>query len=158
MLGLIRHGKVHPRVAIVAAKGNTIAFEDGSTDEFDTIIWATGYRTGFPFLGDMYREWATATRPPLYLKMIPADLPNLYFIGLFQPIGCIWTLADYQARIAAFQITGHLRRPNNLQDLIKREMDRPHWRFQDHPRHAVEVDYHDFKAELMSELKSVTKH
>ncbi len=158
ILYLIRHGKVHPRGAIAAAEGNVVTFEDGSRDEFDTIVWATGYRTGFPFLGDMYREWRTAKRLPLYLKMIPADPPNLYFIGLFQPIGCIWTLADYQARIAALQISGDLKRPKNLRDLIKREMDRPHWRFPDHPRHAVEVDYHDFKAELLSELKSVTTH
>ncbi len=158
ILYLIRHGKIHPRGAIVSAEANAVTFEDGSTDEFDAIVWATGYRTGFPFLGDMYREWTTAKRLPLYLKMIPADSPNLYFIGLFQPIGCIWTLADYQARIAALQITGQLKRPKNLQDLITREMDNPHWRFQDHPRHAVEVDYHDFKSELISELKSATTH
>jgi len=158
ILNLIRHGKIHPRGAIVVAKGNAVTFEDGLTEKFDTIIWATGYRTGFPFLGDMYREWTTAKRLPLYLKMMPVDSPNLYFIGLFQPIGCIWTLADYQARIAALQIAGQLKRPNNLPDLVKREMNSPHWRFQDHPRHAVEVDYHDFKAELLSELKSVTTH
>jgi hypothetical protein len=38
------------------------------------------------------------------------DNPNLFFIGLFQPIGCMWRLADCQARIAALQISGRLRR------------------------------------------------
>jgi hypothetical protein len=36
------------------------------------------------------------------------------FSGLFQPDGRIWQLADYQARIAALQISGRLRRPSDI--------------------------------------------
>jgi len=153
VLYFIRHGKVHPKGAITAVDGHTVTFEDGSKEEIDVIIWATGYRTGFPFLGDAYREWEDATKLPLYLKMMPADPPNLYFIGLFQPIGCIWTLADHQARIAALQIAGKLKRPSDLAQRIDHEMNHPHWKFEARPRHAAEVDYHDFRNELLRELK-----
>jgi hypothetical protein len=30
--------------------------------------------------------------------MMHPTIPSLFFIGLFQPIGCIWQLADYPAR------------------------------------------------------------
>ena len=43
--------------------------------------------------------------------MMHQTIGNLFFIGLFQPIGCIWQLADYQARIAALQIKGRLTAP-----------------------------------------------
>ena len=46
--------------------------------------------------------------------MMHADYGNLYFIGLFQPIGCIWPMADYQAKIACLEILGRYRRPNDM--------------------------------------------
>jgi putative flavoprotein involved in K+ transport len=39
-----RHG-VHVRPRVTAAAGRTVTFADGATAEFDTVIWATGYRT-----------------------------------------------------------------------------------------------------------------
>jgi hypothetical protein len=42
-------------------------------------------------------------------------IASLYFIGLLQPIGCIWRLADYQDRIAALHLSGRLRRPYDLE-------------------------------------------
>ena len=95
----IRHGRVIPRRGIERFDGKTVVFVDNKNEEFDTVIWATGYSTVFPFFDRSFVDWRAARRLPLYLKMMMADVPDLYFIGLFQPIGCIWTLADYQARI-----------------------------------------------------------
>jgi hypothetical protein len=93
--------------------------------------------------------------PPLYLKMMHRAVPNLYFIGLFQPIGCIWRLADHQARIAALQIAGRLERPADIAARVDHEIKVPHWHFDVTPRHAVEVDYHDFRRELLAEFEAV---
>jgi hypothetical protein len=82
------------------------------------------------------------------------SLPSIFFIGLFQPIGCIWNLADYQARIAVAQITGELERPRDIAARIAHEVRSPHWRFDNAPRHAIEVDFHDFRRELLCELAS----
>jgi hypothetical protein len=46
--------------------------------------------------------------------MMHPRIDNLFFIGLFQPIGCIWRLADRRARIAALQIGGRLPRPADI--------------------------------------------
>jgi hypothetical protein len=93
-----------------------------------------------------------ANAPPLYLTMMHPQIANLFFIGLFQPIGCIWRLADHQARIAALQIKGALSRPRDIEARIDKEISSPHWRFDKAPRHAVEVDYHDFRGELLNEI------
>jgi Flavin-binding monooxygenase-like len=150
----IRHGRIAPRRGIARLEGSRVHFADGKAEEFDVIIWATGYRTSFPFFDSGFIDWRDALRLPLYLKMMPADLPDLYFIGLFQPIGCIWNLADHQARIAALQIAGRLDRPADLHRRIQREMSAPHWHFEERPRHQGEVDYHDFRKSLLRELKA----
>ena len=151
-LDALRHGKVHPRPGIASVDGRKVRFADGREDSFDVIVAATGYRISFPFLSEPFNEWTGAEPPPLYLRMMPADIANLFFIGLFQPIGCIWTLADLQAQIAALQLAGKLKPPGELPARIAREVRHPHWHFQRSARHAVEVDYHEFRNTLLAEI------
>src|SRR4029453_17103825 len=99
--------------------GHTVAFTDGTRDEFDAIVLGTGFRSSFPFLSERVVHWDLSTRPPLYLRMMHPAVPSLYFIGLFQPTSCIWRLADHQARIAALQITGQLTRPADIDERIR---------------------------------------
>ena len=152
VLEALRHGKVLARVGIERFDGRIVHFRDGRQEQFDAIVMATGFRTVFPFLSPSVVDWDTNRPPPLYLKMMHRSIPSLFFIGLFQPIGCIWQLADYQARIAAWQIQGRLQRPADIGARVSRELAMPHWRFRQSPRHAIEVDYHDFRKELLSEL------
>jgi hypothetical protein len=84
--------------------------------------------------------------------MMHPTISSLFFIGLFQPVGCIWRLADYQARIAALQISGRLQRPSDIDARTRQEVARPRCRFASSPRHTIEVDYHAFRRELMDEL------
>jgi hypothetical protein len=73
--------------------------------------------------------------------MTDPAMPGLFFIGLFQTVGCIWRLADYQARIAALQISGRLSSPA----VEPRRLDRI-------ASSAIEVDYHGFRRALEREL------
>jgi cation diffusion facilitator CzcD-associated flavoprotein CzcO len=154
LLYFIRHGKVHPRPGIARLDGDAVIYTDGRREAFDTLVWATGYRTRFPFLAPEHTPWLDADRVPLYRKMIPADLPGLYFIGLFQPLGCIWPLAEHQGRIAARAICGRWQRPDDLEARIAHEMAHPHYPFLRTRRHATEVDYHRFRKELLVEITS----
>jgi cation diffusion facilitator CzcD-associated flavoprotein CzcO len=137
ILAALRERRVIPRVAIERLDGGCVRFRDGASDVFDAIVWATGFRVVFPFLGTDIVDWDTAKTPPLYLKMMHERIANLFFVGLFQPLGCIWRLADYQARIAALQIAGRLARPEDIESRIDHEMHTPHWRFDATPRHAI---------------------
>jgi hypothetical protein len=152
VLEALRHGRLIARRGIARYDGSNVHFNDGTQAPFDAIVMATGFRTTFPFLREPIAGWDLTKTPPLYLKMMHETIDNLFFIGLFQPIGCIWQLADYQARIAALQITGGLQRPLDIASRIQRELTSRHWRFDPSPRHAIEVDYHDFRRELMREL------
>jgi cation diffusion facilitator CzcD-associated flavoprotein CzcO len=152
VLDALHHGRLVARRGIERYDRHTVRFTDGTKEEFDAIIMATGFRASFPFLSKRVAGWDMASTPPLYLKMMHPTLPSLFFIGLLQPIGCIWRLADYQARIAALQLSGRLQRPADLAARIRHEIAHPHHRFDPSPRHAIEVDYHAFRRELISEL------
>jgi hypothetical protein len=153
LLYFIRHGKIMPCSAIARFSGNTVYFTDGTQDEFDTLIFATGYQVSFPFFDKECLDFSNATKIPLYRKMMHADFDNLYFIGLCQPQGCIWPLADYQSKIIACIIAGTLKRPDQLHKKIAAEINKPHYRFKSNRRHALEVDYHIFRRELLDMLR-----
>ena len=152
ILEALRSGQVLPRVGIQRFDGGQVEFCDRRVEAFDAIVWATGFRFSFSFLPSSVVDWSPEHTPPLYLKMMHATIPNLFFIGLFQPVGCIWRSADYQARIAAQQIAGKLNRPHDIVTRIQRELSHPHWRFANSPRHTIEVDARFFRRELLREL------
>jgi cation diffusion facilitator CzcD-associated flavoprotein CzcO len=145
ILDEIRHGRIKVRPGIEHYDGTAVDFTDGQREEFDVIIMATGFRAHFLFLPSQV--------VPGYLRMTHPTMPGLFFIGLFQTVGCIWRLADYQARIAALQITGRLSPPADIGARIhhepagQRRLDRI-------PPRAIEVDYHAFRRALERELAS----
>jgi cation diffusion facilitator CzcD-associated flavoprotein CzcO len=152
VLEALRQGRLVARRGIERFDGQSVHFTDGTREEFDAIILGTGFRTSFPFLSKQVVDWDMAKPPPFYLRMMHPTIPSLFFIGLFQSVGCIWRLADYQARIAALQISGRLKRPADIATRIRHEVAHPRYRFDPSPRHAMEVDYHAFRRELMREL------
>lgn len=154
ILDRIRHGKVKPRRGIREIEGRTVKFVDGASADFDVIIWATGYRLGAPFLEGVCPDWSEAAQVPLYLKMMMADLPNLFFVGLIQPVGCIWVLADLQAKLAAAEISGTWKRPDDMAALIERDNRRDARRYKASPRHAVQVEVHEYTEQLKAALRA----
>jgi cation diffusion facilitator CzcD-associated flavoprotein CzcO len=154
LMDYIRHGRISPRPAIKSWEGLTVNFTDGSARQYDIICACTGFWTTFPFFDERFINYRDLAKVPLYRKMMHPDYANLYFIGLFQPIGCIWPLADYQAKLACMEILGKYQRPKDIVARIKREVERPHFDFGPGQRHAMEVDYHTFRKELKQELKS----
>ena len=89
---------------------------------------------------------------PLYLRVFPPHLRDVYFIGLFQPIGCIWPLAELQAKLVANHIVGSYRLPADMERRIAREVETIRSTFVQTPRHTIEVDYHPFHQRLLRDM------
>lgn len=153
LLDFIRHGRIQPKRAIESVHEQTITFAGDDAIEVDIVVACTGFRTVFPFLDPTILDVADQESVPLYLKMMHPEHKGLYFIGLFQPLGCIWPLADYQAKLAVQEIKGAYKRPEPLKTAIEQELANPHYDFEGGARHAVEVDYHQFRAQLRAALK-----
>jgi cation diffusion facilitator CzcD-associated flavoprotein CzcO len=137
VLEALRHGDLVARRGVRRYDGSTVHFADGTRADFDAVVLATGFRTTFPFLPDRLGDWDPAGTPPPDLNLAHPAVPGLFFVGLFQPVGCIWRLADHQARVAALRITGRPGRPRATE-----------------PRHrqTIRVDYDAFRNQLLREL------
>lgn len=131
--------RIRVAVDVQNLKGGAVQFVDGSTDRFDAIVLCTGYSIDFPFL-----DPALVPRAPLYLKMFHPVYPELLFVGLVQPNGCIWTLADLQAKLAANYLRGAYKLPENRARLAATGGG-----YIASPRHEIEVDYHSFRGSLL---------
>ncbi len=89
---------------------------------------------------------------PLYLRMLPAKLGHLYFIGLFQPFGCIWPGAELQSKLMARHLAGEWKAPEDLAAAIRDELAHPDAEQVDSPRHTITVDAPLFQQRLLREL------
>ena len=91
---------ITPRAEIARFDGHTVHFVDGTQADYDVIVACTGYWIAHPFLAPDLADFSRGP-VPLYLRMFPARWPTLSFVGLFQPLGCIWPAAELQAKVLA---------------------------------------------------------
>lgn len=154
LLYFIRHGKVHPRPDIERFEGNTVHFVDGRAEVYDVVIACTGFKITFPFFDPAFLNFEQGD-VPLYLRVFHPQHRSLFFIGLVQPMGCIWPLSDAQAKLAANYIVGNYQLPSDIAAQIEKDVQHIRHDFVDSPRHTIEVHYHDHLGEL---LKMIPKN
>lgn len=147
----IRHGKIKPRPDIDHYEGSKVYFKDGSAGEYDVIVACTGYYISHPFFDPTFLDYSKGA-VPLYLRMLHPTIDNLYFIGLFQPLGCIWPGSELQSKIMARELAGKWKRPDNIGQLAKHEVQHPDFNQIKTPRHTITVNYHAFRKRLLKEL------
>ncbi|MDX1548719.1 MAG: NAD(P)-binding domain-containing protein, partial [Rhodothermales bacterium] len=105
LLGLIGHGEITVKPGVDRLAGSRVRFADGTDEAVDVIVLATGYNVTFPFFdADFIRP--EENRLPLYRRVVPPEHPNLYFIGLIQPIGAVMPLAEAQSEWVADLLGG----------------------------------------------------
>jgi thioredoxin reductase len=152
LLYFIKHGKVHPRRDVDHFDGKKVHFKDGKVEQYDTVIAATGFKISFPFLDTSLIDWSDGQDVPLFLRTFHPDHPSLFFIGLVQPLGCIWPLADLHAKLAANFITGGYNLPTNIRRRAMQEVEHINRQYIKAKRHTIEVDFHEHLNALRREV------
>lgn len=151
LLYMLRHGKIHPRPDIDHFEGLTVCFKDGREEEYDCIIAATGFNITFPFFDKQLVDYSS-NEVPLYKRVFHPTFHNLFFIGLVQPMGCIWPLSDAHAKLVANYLAGNYQLPTNLSKEIEKDLHRIKKRYTESHRHTIEVEYHEHLSELYKEI------
>ena len=151
----VRHGKVTPQKDIQSFNNKKVIFIDGHEEEFDVVIACTGFKIKHSFFDKNFINYENG-KVPLLHRMIPAEIKNLYFIGLFQPLGCIWPGAELQSKLAAKHLVGDWKPKKSIKDLLAKEMANPDVPQLDTPRHTITVDDLSFRKRLKNELKKST--
>jgi len=147
----VRHGRVKPKCDVERFDGKTVYFQDGSHEEFDVVIACTGYKIKHKFFDKGFINFEKGPVDLLH-RMLPADIKNLYFIGLFQPLGCIWPGAELQSKLAAKHLNGKWQPKGSLKDLIQNELNNPDVKQLKTARHTITVDDFSFRYRLKKEL------
>jgi cation diffusion facilitator CzcD-associated flavoprotein CzcO len=87
LLYWIHHGRVRVQPGIERFDGSTVHFTDGTSKEYDSILWATGFHARLPFLDDNLITWRHDTPVRYAGGILPEGVEKLYFVGLIAPRG-----------------------------------------------------------------------
>ena len=92
----LSHGDIEYRPDIERLAGRTVHFKDGSSEEVDLIVFATGYLVTFPFMDKGHFEWISKY-PDLYLSSLHRKYDNVCVLGLHQTDGGAYDFFTLQA-------------------------------------------------------------
>lgn len=92
----LRHGDLVVRLDVARFDGDVVEFVDGTREQFDVVLLATGYRTEVPYLERSYFRWK-GNRPSLHLRLWSQDHDGLAAIGFTEGDGGAYGLFDEMA-------------------------------------------------------------
>jgi cation diffusion facilitator CzcD-associated flavoprotein CzcO len=149
----IAYRRVTVKPGITRIEGQTVHFGDGSVEEFDTLIAATGYEVDVPIIPEhvlqIEDDWA-----PLFKRVVPVEWPGLYFIGLIQYVGPLFKSFEAQSKYVAEIESGRYLLPDRAtmaQDIaMKREFNKR--QFHGSPRHSLEEPALPYQKDLLREI------
>ncbi|MGN0064266.1 MAG: flavin-containing monooxygenase [Nocardioides sp.] len=152
ILHRITHGEVLPRPGIDRFEGTTVHFVDGTSDEVDLIVWATGYRVSIPFL-DESLVGPDPEAMGLFQRVFHLADPTLTFVGLMQSTGAALPVVEAQAKLAAAYLAGRyaLPAPVEQQQAVDRALASARDRWGE-KRPAMRIDFDDYVAALPAEV------
>lgn len=138
----LQHGDITAKPGIAHTENTTVYFTDGTSDEFDLILLATGYLHRVPVA---QRYFGSEQHPDLYLSAFSREHRGLFGVGFVETNSGAYHFFDTQAQmIASYIHDEHRDSPNarRFADMIHN--DRPDLTggltLIDSPRHTGYVD------------------
>jgi hypothetical protein len=109
LIGAVRRGEIKVVGPVAERLGDRFRLGDGSELPVGAIVYATGYRTAFPFLPP--EEQPTMERAPLSRGVASPTAEGLFFIGLIGGHGALIPMFEAQANWTADVLAGSLELP-----------------------------------------------
>lgn len=112
-LPMVAEGRITVRPWMTSVDGQRVTFADGSTDEFDGILFGTGFELDLPFLSDEIRTILDIDTVHLDADRYTfhPDLPGLAFVGMWDQSGGLFVPVELQARWIAYAWGGVVAEP-----------------------------------------------
>jgi dimethylaniline monooxygenase (N-oxide forming) len=155
ILDRIAHGTIVPKPNIESLRGDRVRFADGSEAHADVVVYCTGYKITFPFFDESLLA-APDNHIELFRRVFHPEIPNLFFIGLLQPLGAIMPLAEAQGTWVADYLRGHyaLPSPPELLRDVAADQAAMRKRYVASKRHTIQVDFDDYLHALDAERRA----
>ncbi|HEU5038748.1 MAG TPA: NAD(P)-binding domain-containing protein [Nocardioides sp.] len=142
-------GDVVAKGNVARLDGETVHFEDGTSQDFDVIVYATGYNITFPFFDPEFLS-APDNRIDLYKRMFKPGVDDLVFVGFAQAVPTLFPFVECQARLLAAYAAGHYRLPPvaEMERVIAEETEKYTGHMVPTARHTQQVDYFLYEHDL----------
>jgi len=141
ILERLRDGAIRAKPGIRKLSGAKIEFTDGSSEEVDVLIMATGYRFSLPLFGKGLPGFEDGDLS-LYRGLMHPRLHDLFVIGVMKAVCSIWPRSEQQMRFIAPLLAGEYALPS------QREIDRQSYPVLGVPYSNCQFYTHDLGVEL----------
>jgi len=152
ILHFLSHGDLSIARDVAAFDGLTVRFVDGTSEDFDIVVCATGYKTSVPYLDRSHFVWHH-DRPQLYLHAFHRTNPHLHALGFTEGDGGAYTVFDHTAVAIASLIRMLHERPDRRSEWLNLAATddvefRGGIKHLDTPRHANYLHVSDYMKHL----------
>lgn len=149
LLHHLQHGDAQIRPDIDHLDGGRVVFADGSSEDIDLILYATGYDWSLPYIDDSYFTWRHG-RPDLYLTAFNRGHRNLIGLGYLETNSSAYTLFDHISNVVANYLHDQVHAPQRAARFDRMiATDQPDLTggiaFVDSPRHGNYVDSRTYR-------------
>ena len=133
--------------------GDRVRFTDGTVEQIDAIVYATGYQISFPFFDPGFIS-APGNVIPLYKRMFKPGIDDLGFVGFGQAIPTIFPFAECQSKLAGRWLAGDwaLPTPAEMEQEIRRDEHRFTRHYNNRPRHTMQLDFYVYEYDLQKRV------
>ena len=107
----LRHGDISVRPGVERFDGAGVMFTDGTREEIDLVILATGYDWPIRFVDRSAFDWRDE-RPELYLNVFAPKDERLFVMGFLETNGGIYSALDDTADLVARAIKAQTHEPS----------------------------------------------
>jgi cation diffusion facilitator CzcD-associated flavoprotein CzcO len=156
----IKYRRVLVKQGIDRVEGRRLTFTDGSSEEFDTLIAATGFKLDL----DILAEGLVAGDPEtntldLYMRIVPPRWRGLYFLAFFNSDTALNWICEGQVRWLRELEMGRAVLPSatDMEAEIAARKAQVAADFKDTPRHGIEVEHMPYFADLKRTLKEAQR-
>ncbi len=112
ILRLLGEGRIRAKPGVRALAGSRVEFADGSSEAFDAVVFATGYRFTLPYLSREVLGVEDAADLRLYRGILHPRHPRLFVVGVMRVFCSIWPMAEQQARWVAARLQDRFPLPS----------------------------------------------
>lgn len=160
VLNHLGQGDLRVRADIARFEGDTVHFRDGTSDDYDVVLLATGYTLDYPFVDREHMSWRGAS-PRLFLNMFPASFNGLYVMGMIEASGIGWQGRYEQADLLASYLAAAESGPDRAARFRARVTSAPWpdvtggYHYLGLDRMSYYVNNHAYRAAVRSERKTL---
>jgi hypothetical protein len=154
----IHYRRVVIKNGIERIEGTKLHFVDGTAEDFDTLIAATGYEIDLDFVPPEILA-IKDNGLDLYMRLVPPDWRGLYFLAFFNSDTALNWICEGQTRWIREHEAGRAAFPETSEMHAEIEARKAwvHTNFKDTPRHAIEVEHLPYFADLKRTMSAAQK-